>query len=1278
MSGESYEKRVMLTGRSVYARWRDAMKSLLVEKKVWGIISKDVVVKADDLSDEEKEAIAYGILRGAITDTVLNSYAQHETAKALWEALNESFWKADSATKHTWKKEMYAISWDNCASSSEYLNKLVKYFAQFSAAGDPIPLQDQIEVVLAGLNPRIHSDIQSLATVSGTANWTIESLAKLILKHPEPRSKLPQFEGKSFLAKACRICRKGDHLMAKCPGLTCRRCGKKGHFASQCEAPNTEIINKTIQNSWRFLVVDSGTSDTMSPEKDMLTNYVPVSESIEVAGGGTLEVVGKGNLQIGPIELEGVRHVPDLQQPLLSVNQLTKNGNKVFFGEDSVMIMDKNHDLILEGKKDPNYGDLYILGKTDKDNLVEGNSAAFFAKKSDTLMGWHARLGHMNLDRILSLSKQSLTEGISLSDDARKQCEACVLSKDTQSSLDKTSSRKPSTIGDIISGDLSGPFKPNPYGAKYVSILVDHFSGWTNCRFLSCKDAEGIFEHLQDFVIFLKNQSRSGEPVKVKIFRSDGGGEYCNDLIDRYLASEGIQREVTAPYHPAGNGRSERKNRTIIESMKAMLKGKKLPLGYWPYALKSACYIHNRTSTSPFVQDITPYEIVFGFKPDVSNIHEFGSKCWIHQEGKQPKLKDKARQAILLGYEEGQEGYIVLERKGISVTRSIVLAKDERIEVPDTDSFWNTISTAETEIDEVEDDASSESQSSEENEQEQIEEAMTRRLNPTRNARFKGSYAFLAKVMTEGPDNPTLEEALSGPEKEKWTIAVDKEVETLLNMGVIEPANLPTGKTLVGSKFVLTKKRGADGAIIKEKARWTAQGFSQRAGIDFFETFAPTVRQESLMLLFHIAAAEKMEIHQMDFDSAYLNADLKEEIYLRPPKQLESRWPGKVLKVKKALYGLKQSANAWYELLYNTLESLGWKRCDSDPCVFFREGKEGRSYLAVYVDDLVILSQSKKQMDSIKEELKGKFKCKDLGVINHILGIQVDYDQANGTMLLNQKNQIERSLKTNGISRHEKRSTPMDTQPFPMKNESQASEADIKTYQEMIGALLYYAQRTRPDIAVSVNILSRFATNPSSDHLERARRIFHYLNQTIDWKLRIVGTKPLTMRAFCDADWAGDHNDRKSTSGYVIRLGESLCAWSSRKQNCVSLSTAEAEYVALVDCAKECIWMKRFLEELGYKIGSWVLECDNQAAIQLTNSLTVNSRTKHIDIRHKFLLDLLSCDQVQILYVNSKANLADVFTKPLSKEKHYLAAASIGLLGLADRGSVDCILNPRD
>jgi hypothetical protein len=196
------------------------------------------------------------------------------------------------------------------------------------------------------------------------------------------------------------------------------------------------------------------------------------------------------------------------------------------------------------------------------------------------------------------------------------------------------------------------------------------------------------------------------------------------------------------------------------------------------------------------------------------------------------------------------------------------------------------------------------------------------------------------------------------------------------------------------------------------------------------------------------------------------------------------------------------------------------------------------------VDDLVIISPTLKDITGHKEKLKQKFKCKDLGSICHILGIVVEYDQESGCVLLNQKQQIQRSLTTNGIASHEKRSTPMDSKHFPKKNEGRASEDQIKIYQEMIGALLYFAQRTRPDISVAVNILSRFASNPSEEHIEAARRVFYYLNQTIEMKLKIKGSDPLRIKAFCDADWAGDTNDRKSTSGFLIRMGESICSWS--------------------------------------------------------------------------------------------------------------------------------------
>jgi hypothetical protein len=405
-------------------------------------------------------------------------------------------------------------------------------------------------------------------------------------------------------------------------------------------------------------------------------------------------------------------------------------------------------------------------------------------------------------------------------------------------------------------------------------------------------------------------------------------------------------------------------------------------------------------------------------------------------------------------------------------------------------------------------------------------------------------------------------------------------------------------------------------------------------------------------MLLTYATTKEFPVHQMDVDNAYLNAPLDEEIYLKPPPQLQHKWPGKVLRVKKALYGLKQSAHAWNKLLTFKLGKLGWTSNPDDPCLFMRSVDGSTQFLAVYVDDLVLVAKDDEAIFNAKAEIGSLFRTKDLGRVEFILGMSIAYDQEGRIMELCQKALIQAYSERFKIVDSEKKSTPMKTHPGWILNTGECDEGDRVKYQELIGALLYVSQRTRPDIANAVNILSRFTPNPSEDHIMAARRILGYLVKTVDLRFVLRGKDADEIRV--EAFW--------STTGYAIYFGGGLCLWRSQKQNCVAASTAESEYVALSECAKTLAWMVRFLENLGLKGIPVTINCDNKAAIAQASVAGINNKSKHIDVRYHLVKALHEEGLFDIKYVESQKNVADILTKPLPKDSHHAGRQRLGVL----------------
>ena len=444
---------------------------------------------------------------------------------------------------------------------------------------------------------------------------------------------------------------------------------------------------------------------------------------------------------------------------------------------------------------------------------------------------------------------------------------------------------------------------------------------------------------------------------------------------------------------------------------------------------------------------------------------------------------------------------------------------------------------------------------------------------------------------------------------------------------------------------------------------------------------------QTLLALLTMATADDMEIHQMDVDNAYLNAPLQEEIYMSPPKQLMQRYPDKVFKLKKSLYGLKQAGYEWNKLLNSTLQDLGWKRAASDTCLYTRNPSK-LEYLLVYVDDLLIITSGLKRMTIVKGEIAAKFRSKDLGEASYILGLRLTRDRPRLALSLDQTALITRILgtydsKTNNFSR-----IPMEAKLSLAASKEQANPGDITRYQEIVGSLLRLSRFTRPDISTATNIVGRFASNPGPDHFAAVYRILGYLRYTIEDRFRIGGNtrgscETQGIELFTDSDWAGCQDDRKSTSGFMIKWGNSTVSWSSRKQESVSLSlslsTMEAEYIALAEGVKEAIFIQQIVCDMGFGKKCLLVHCDNQAAVETVKKPSQHSKAKHIDIRYHFVRDLYEKGLIRVSYINTRMNPADLFTKPLVRDAIGSAKRMIGITCSKDRGSVSEPLNiPED
>lgn len=353
-----------------------------------------------------------------------------------------------------------------------------------------------------------------------------------------------------------------------------------------------------------------------------------------------------------------------------------------------------------------------------------------------------------------------------------------------------------------------------------------------------------------------------------------------------------------------------------------------------------------------------------------------------------------------------------------------------------------------------------------------------------------------------------------------------------------------------------------------------------------------------------------------------------------------------VCKLNKALYGLRQAPRAWFQTLKNYLVAqLGFQVSKADLSLFIRVSAGTCLVLMVYVDDIVLTRTSAHDIGEVVRQLHSKFALKDMGHLSFFLG--VDVKRTTQGLLLSQKKYIMELLQKAGMVEAAMTPTPMLNTPKLTVSDNSPLFFDIHLYRSVVG-MLQYVCVTRPDISFCVNKLSQFMNSPSDNHWRAVKRVLRYLAGTLDHGLYFSKGQP-DLVCYSDADWASSVDDRRSISGYVVYIGPNLIAWCSKKQSVVSRSSAEAEYHSLANCVSELLWIKQLMDEVGIAVAKTpVIWCDNSSAVSVAENPTHHARMKHVDIDHHFEREKILAGLLQVNFVPSDQQIADVLTKPVT------------------------------
>jgi hypothetical protein len=426
-------------------------------------------------------------------------------------------------------------------------------------------------------------------------------------------------------------------------------------------------------------------------------------------------------------------------------------------------------------------------------------------------------------------------------------------------------------------------------------------------------------------------------------------------------------------------------------------------------------------------------------------------------------------------------------------------------------------------------------------------------------------------------------------------------------------------------------KQGANGEVERYKAKLVARGFTQTYRVDYNKTFVPVAKFTSIRCIFALAALEDMEIHQMDVKTAFLNGELEEEIYMEQPQGfVHQGGEHLVCKLQKSLYGLKQSPRAWNQKLDAFLKSIEFMKSEADPSVYIAQVGDVKFFIVVYVDDLILVCNNQNKLFEVKEELNQKFEMKDLGELHFFLGMEVERNRDERLLHINQIKYLKEILKRFRMEECKPIGVPFDPKVKLQRNANGNDESKGFPYQQAVGSLMYAMLCTRPDLAYPISVLSQHMVNPNMEHWMAVKRIFRYLQGTLQMKLQFGATPSKEVFGYCDVDWGGDLEDRRSTTWFVFIIGGGAISWSSKRQPTIALSTTEAEYMANTQATKEAIWITKLMMDLGYMEEKkvMVIRCDNQGAISLTKNPTHHAGTKHIDVQHHFVQEQVENGEV--------------------------------------------------
>ncbi|GKV50619.1 hypothetical protein SLEP1_g57319 [Rubroshorea leprosula] len=1128
----------------------------------------------------------------------------------------------------------------------------------------------------AGFNGSLFAKSDGQVVGFHSANSSTRALPPLLPTSPTPI--------------ACQWCNRLGHQARDCSFLTARP-------ASASSAPQSlyaNLVPAPMDPNWYF---DNGAQTHATNNPGKLLHSTPSSSSnfIQVGNGQLLPVTSHGNAFLftsnSQFRLNNVLVAPHLTKNLVSVRQFTRDNNcSVNFDSFGFSIKDNKTKNVLLRWNSPD--GLYSFSS----GSFPSYPAVYSVSHSPDV--WHCRLGHPGITSIQHLARRGLLpiERVTL---PPRLCHACQLGKHVRLPFSESCSFATKPF-ELIHSDVWTSPTLSFSGIKYYLLFLDEYSHYLWVYPLSSKAQ--VFDSFLKFSTFVSTQFGA----KIKALPCDNGREFDNSQFASYFHTHGIHLRSSCPSTPQQNGKAERMNRTIMNMVRSLLFQANLPGKFWVEAIYVAVHLLNILPTSR-LHFLTPHEVFFGSPPKYDHLRTFGCACYPNMSATTPhKLAPRFTLCIFLGYPAHHKGYRCLDlaTNKIIISRHVVfyetsfpytytapvssplphfrspfhlmdfppikpiskssLAQNHDLPVSTTSlsPFYLLLHHCRPLLS-------------------QSLILYHPLLLPCPYHLFSSSTALPSlppsKFSPSSTDSPhplvELPASHATPSMASCSLPLSpasslppslqppRHIHPMITrsqVGTRKPQVLPsllaTGAAIREPKtfkeacqfFEWRSAMKADGSIERFKARLVAQGFTQQQGIDYDDTFSPVVKPVTIRTVLALAVMYSWPIHQLDVKNAFLHGRLSEVVYMsQPPGFIDPQYPDYVCRLNRALYGLKQAPRAWFQRFASFLFTRGFSQARSDSSMFLYHSNGTIGILLLYVDDIVLTASTTVLLHDIISLLKREFLMTDLGQLNYFLGISVSFNSDG--LFLSQSKYTHELLERSGMLDYKPVVTPMAPKAKLFSTDSPAY-SDPAFYRSIVGALQYLTF-TRPDIAFAVGQVCQHMHAPTHNHFTVVKRILRYLKGTLNYGLQLFRNSSLSLHMFTDADWAGCVDTRRSISGYCLFLGNSLISWSSKKQNTIARSNAEAEYRAIANAVAEVIWVRQLLSELHVFLHSPpMVYCDNINAIYMSLNPVQHQRTKHIEIDIHFVREHVASGIICIQYVPSSAQRADVLTKALS------------------------------